>query len=39
MIIAWQDSFGRSSFDADGHISEAVIQIINAASPIAHSKV
>ena len=39
MITAWQNAFRCSPFDADGHLSEAVIQIINAASPIAHSKV
>jgi hypothetical protein len=35
-IIAWQDAFGRSPFDTEGHLSEAVLQIINAALPIAH---
>lgn len=39
MITAWQNAFSCSPFDADGHLSEAVIQIINAAAPIAHSKV
>jgi hypothetical protein len=39
LIVAWDHTFGRSPFDADGHLNEATLNLFNAAMAIAHPQV
>lgn len=39
MLLAWENTFDRSPFNAEGHLPEIALNIINATAPIAHRKV